>query len=454
MTMKRRRGSKQGELWIATQDVAPSPGNPFYDRLNTVFGECGFDRIVEDLCEEHYSKTQGRPSIPPSVYMRMLMIGYFEGLDSEREIAWRCADSMSLRRFLGFSLSEATPDHSSLSRIRQRLPQEVHDAVFHRVLALLEEKGLLKGKTIGIDGSTLEANAALKSLVRRADGQKYRDFLVSLAKESGIATPTGEDLARLDRKRPGKGSNDDWKNPHDPDAQITKMKDGSTHMAHKVEHAVDMNSGAIVAASLSGGTTGDTSTIFETLLGTVKQLSSLGVESNANGKGFTVVADKGYHSNETITAIERIGFTSIISEPKRGRRRWEGKHEERDAVYANRRRIRSESGKKRMRKRGELIERTFAHCLETGGMRRTYLRTHAKIIKRYIVHLAAFNLGLVMRSLLGAGTPRGVAERLGSLAADLRDIVTRVGSLNHAHLRLLAPRHWVPAQFGPALLVA
>ena len=452
--MQRRRGSKQGELWIPTQDLAPSPGNPFYDRLNSVLSECGFDRMVEDLCEEHYSKTQGRPSIPPSVYMRMLMIGYFEGLDSEREIAWRCADSLSLRRFLGFSLSDSTPDHSSLSRIRQRLPQEAHDAVFHRVLVLLEERGLLKGQTIGVDGTTLEANAALKSLVRRTDGQKYREFLESLAKESGIETPTAADLARLDRNRPEKGSNDDWKNPHDPDGQITKMKDGSTHLAHKAEHAVDMDSGAIVAVTLNGGVKGDTSTIFETLLETTKNLAALNLDVNKNGISFSVVADKGYHSNDTITAIEQFGLTSIISEPKRGRRRWEGKHEERDAVYANRRRIRSERGKAWMRKRGELLERTFAHCLETGAMRRTWLRGHAKIRKRYIVHVAAFNLGLVMRSLLGAGTPRGVAERLGALAATLRDLINRVGSMNHAHIRLLNPRRLVSAPLRPTLRVA
>jgi transposase len=386
--------------------------------------------------------------------MRMLMIGYFEGLDSEREIAWRCADSMSLRRFLGFSLSESTPDHSSLSRIRGRLPQEAHDAVFKRVLALLAEKGLLKGQTIGIDGTTLEANAALKSLVRRDDGQKYSEFLVSLAKASGIETPTAADLARMDRDRPKKGSNDDWKNPHDPDAQITKMKDGSTHLAHKAEHAVDMDSGAIVAVTLDGGVKGDTTTILDTLLETTKSLAALKLDTNKNGMSFSVVADKGYHSNDTVTTIEQIGLTSIISEPKRGRRRWDGKHEERDAVYANRRRVRSERGKSWMRKRGELLERSFAHCLETGAMRRTWLRGQAKIRKRYIVHVTAFNLSLVMRSLLGVGTPRGLADRLGDLATVTRALIDRMGNVIQAHIRIFAPWIWGPAPGRPNLMAA
>ena len=427
-------------MWIATQDLAASPGNPFYDRLNVVLAECGFDRMVEGLCEVHYAQAQGRPSIPPGTYMRMLMIGYFDGLDSEREIAWRCADSLSLRRFLGFSLSESTPDHSSLSRIRQRLPQEVHDAVFQRVLELLAEKGLLKGQTIGIDGTTLEANAALKSLVRRIDGQKYQDYLVTLAKAEGNETPTAEDLARLDRNRPGKGSNDDWKNPNDPDAQITKMKDGSTHMAHKAEHAVDMDSGAILAVTLHGGVKGDTSTILETLVETTKNLAALDLEANKDGMRYCVVADKGYHSNDTLTTLEQVGLTTLISEPKRGRRRWTDKRAARDAVYANRRRIRSASGKRWMRKRGELVERSFAHCLESGAMRRTWLQGHTKIRKRYIVHVAAFNLSLVMRSLLGAGTPRGLADRISTLVETSQRLINGVSYMIRDHFRFLTLR--------------
>ena len=419
MSMSQREGASQGEFWIPTSTLARGPGNPFYERLNALFAECGLDRHVEGLCESYYSRGQGRPSIAPGIYVRMLMVGYFEGLSSEREIAWRCADSLSLRRFLGLGLSDETPDHSSISRIRQRLPQEVHDAVFQRVLGLLEEKGLLASKVIGIDGTTLEANASLKSLVLRSNGQKYHDYLVDLAKESGIATPTASDLARLDRKRPKKGSNEDWKNPHDPDAQITKMKDGSTHLAHKAEHAVDMQSGAILAVTLDGGAEGDTTTIDETLEHTLRNVSTLDRAHYEGALDLTIVADKGYHSNDTLLTIDASGMTSMISEPDRGQRRWIGKQEEQRVVYANRRRIKSERGRALMKQRGEYVERSFAHVCETGGMRRTWLRTHAKILKRYLMHVAAFNLSLVMRKLLGAGTPRGFAGRLAASAATL-----------------------------------
>ena len=419
MSMSQREGASQGEFWIPTSTLARGPGNPFYERLNALFAECGLDRHIEGLCESYYSRGQGRPSIAPGIYVRMLMVGYFEGLSSEREIAWRCADSLSLRRFLGLGLSDETPDHSSISRIRQRLPQEVHDAVFQRVLGLLEEKGLLASKVIGIDGTTLEANASLKSLVLRSNGQKYHDYLVDLAKESGIATPTASDLARLDRKRPKKGSNEDWKNPHDPDAQITKMKDGSTHLAHKAEHAVDMQSGAILAVTLDGGAEGDTTTIDETLEHTLRNVSTLDRAHYEGALDLTIVADKGYHSNDTLLTIDASGMTSMISEPDRGQRRWIGKQEEQRVVYANRRRIKSERGRALMKQRGEYVERSFAHVCETGGMRRTWLRTHAKILKRYLMHVAAFNLSLVMRKLLGAGTPRGFAGRLAASAATL-----------------------------------
>ena len=404
MSMGQRGGASQGEFWIPTNTLARGPGNPFYEGLNALFAECGLDRHVESPCESYYSRGKGRPSIAPGIYVRMLMIGYFEGLSSEREIAWRCADSLSLRRFLGFGLSDETPDHSSISRIRQRLPQEVHDAVFQHVLALLEEKGLLASKVIGIDGTTLEANASLKSLVLRSNGQKYHDYLVELAKASGIETPTAADLARLDRKRPKKGSDDDWKNPHDPDAQISKMKDGSTHLAHKAEHAVDMESGAIVAVTLHGGAVGDTTTIDATLEQSMRNVSTLDRANYEGALDFTIVTDKGYHSNDTLLTIDAIGMTSMVSEPDRGQRRWIGKEEEQRVVYANRRRIKSERGRALMKQRGEYVERSFAHVCETGGMRRTWLRTHAKILKRYLMHVAAFNLGLVMRKLLGAGT--------------------------------------------------
>lgn len=418
MAMGKREAERQGDLWLATTDLARSPGHPFYERLNAVLAEARFDARAEDLCRPYYAEATGRPSLPPGVYFRMLLIGYFEGLDSERGIAWRCADSLALRSFLGFALDESTPDHSTLCRIRQRLDVEVHEAVFQMVLEILAEHGLLRGKTIGIDATTLEANAALRSIVRRDDGTRYDEFLEKLAKESGIETPTRTDLARIDRKRKGKGSNDDWKHPHDPDAQITKMKDGRTHLAHKSEHAVDMDSGAVLAVTLHGGAAADTHTLSQTMLSACENLTEMG-----QGTPEEWVADKGYHCNATMELMDQLGTRGYVSEPDRGRRRWKNKEAARRGTYANRRRIRGERGRKLLRQRGELVERPFAHCLESGAMRRTWLRGHENILKRYLVHVAAFNLGLVMRALLGVGTPRGLADLASRLGAHIWDLV-------------------------------
>jgi len=404
MSMGRRKRKRQAEMWLSTGAVARSPGHPFYERLNSVLKESSFDPKVEDLCAPFYAAKKGRPSLPPGVYFRMQLIGYFEGLDSERGIAWRCADSLALREFLGFGLGDSTPEHSSLSRIRHRLDIEVHQAVFQLVLEILSEHGLLRGKTIGIDATTLEANAALRSIVRRDDGTGYEEFLKTLAKESGIDTPTRADLAKLDRKRKGKGSNDDWENPHDPDAQITRMKDGRTRLGHKSEHAIDMDSGAVLAVTLHGGAAADTRTIFATMEAASEQALALGRPMPTEW-----VADKGYHCNETMEMMEELGLRSYISEPNRGRRRWKGKDTARRGTHANRRRIRGVRGRRLMRRRGERVERSFAHCLETGGMRRVWLRHRENILKRYILHVSGFNLGLVMRGLVGKGTPRGLA---------------------------------------------
>jgi len=411
MAMKRRETEQQGEMWIPTSQITASPGHPFYERLNRLFA--GFDRFVEDQCRRFYHESLGRPSIPPGVYFRMLLIGYFEGIDSERGIAWRCADSLGLRAFLGYPLTASTPDHSSLSRIRNRIDVETHEAVFTWVLKVLAKQGLLTGQTIGIDATTLEANAALRSIVRRDTGEGYEAFLTGLAKASGIETPTKADLATLDRKRKKKASNKDWMNPHDPDAKITKMKDGRTHLAHKAEHAVDLDTGAIVAVTVQPADAGDTTTVYNTVVEASEQLREVADEEGADGplaEGFftEVVADKGYHSNETVRDFMEMETRTYISEPDRGRRHWRGKSEEQAAVYANRRRIRGNRGKALVRRRGELLERPFAHCYDRGGMRRTHLRGHPKILKRLLIHVAGFNLALVMRSVLGVGTPRGL----------------------------------------------
>ena len=415
--MGKRERERQEALWVATTELPRSAGHPFYEALNGFLRAGGFDDFVEGQCREFYADQVGRPGLAPGVYFRMLLVGYFEGIDSERGIAWRCSDSLALRSFLGLSLSQSPPDHSTVSRTRRLIDVETHAEVFAFVLEQLGDHDLLKGKTIGVDATTLEANAAMKSLVRRDTGQGYQSFLEDLAKASGIETPTKADLARIDRKRAKKGSNDDWENPNDPDAQITKMKDGRTHLAHKAEHAVDLDSGAVLAVTINPGAAGDTTTIHDTVFETILNLSQL---RSADVGTREWVADKGYHSNDTITAIEDVGMRSYISEPDRGRRKWQGKEDAKQAVYANRRRIKGTRGRALHRKRCELVERTFAHCLETGGMRRVHLRGRENIEKRYLVHTAAFNLGLLLRAMIGFGTPRGLQGRAARAVEALR----------------------------------
>jgi transposase len=351
---KRRRHAKQASLWVATQDLPRTAAHPFYTRLNQMLDEHDFDGYVEGVCQRFYAHEVGRPGLPPGRYFRLLLIGYFEGLDSERAIAWRAADSFALRAFLGLVLPEAPPDHSTISRTRRLIDLETHEAVFTWILQRLADAGLVKGKTIGIDATTLEANTALRSIVRRDTGATYQEFLTQLAQASGIATPTREDLARLDRKRAKKGSNDEWTHPLDPDAKITKMKDGRTHLAHKAEHAVDLETGAVVAVTVQGADEGDTTTSQETLIEAAEQMETVVPEGDGIKE---VVADKGYHSNQELVDLEAIGVRSYISEPNRGRRSWKTNPEARDAVYRNRRRIRGARGKRLLRRRGERLER-------------------------------------------------------------------------------------------------
>jgi transposase len=408
----RKDQEQQEELWIPQASLAKGASHPFYQRLNQLLEESRFDEFVEGRCRQFYAVKRGRPSLAPGVYFRLLLIGYFEGIDSERGIAWRAQDSLALRRFLRVGLNESPPDHSTISRTRRLIDLETHREVFSWVLRLLAEKGLLKGQTLGIDATTLEANAALRTIVRRDTGEGYQDFLKRLAQESGIATPTREQLARLDRKRERKGSNEEWKHPHDPDARITKMKDGRTHLAHKVEQAVDFQSGAVVAVNLAAADAGDTKTVGSTVAEAGEQIATVAGEAKSEGVNpegpKEVVLDKGYHSNEVLAELAQWQVRTYCSEPERGRRRWEGKAEEQAAVYANRRRIRGERGKKLLRQRGEKLERSFAHLYATGGMRRVHLRRHSNILKRLLLHVAAFNLGLVMRQKWGRGTPRGL----------------------------------------------
>jgi transposase len=422
----REKQTRQEDLWVAHTELAVAPGHPFYQRLNELLEAERFDEFVEGRCGKFYAAKYGRPSLTPGIYFRSLLIGYFEGIDSERGIAWRLADSLALRRFVGIGLDEYTPDHSTISRTRRLIDLDTHREVFAWVLNLLADRGLLKGKGMAVDATTLEANAAMRSIVRRDTGESYEEFLRGLAKASGLETPTREDLARLDRKRKKRMSNQEWKSPADGDARIAKMKDGRTHLAHKAEHAVDLDTGAVVAVTLQGADQGDTTTLDATLseagMAVAEQIgreAELRPEDppKVNGNGIEeLVTDKGYHSSAVVKRVKSYQVRSYIPEKQqKGRRNWQGQAEEQQAVYQNRRRVRGAYGKSLLRRRGELVERSFAHCYETGGMRRTHLRGHENILKPQLIHVGAFNLSLILRKLMGAGTPREWNNRGGLL---------------------------------------
>src|SRR3984957_11202737 len=426
-TRQKREG--QGDLWVVSSEVVSSPAHAFYDRLNQILDQHHFDRNVERLCRRYYKGRMGRPSITPGVYFRSLLLGYFEEIDSERGIAWRLGDSLSLRRFIGYALTEETPDHSTISRTRRLYAVETHRAVFRWVLKILVEEGLVEGKTVSIDATTLEANAALRSLVRRDNGQKYDEYLKDLAKAAGMENPTREQLARLDRKRKKKGSNKEWKNPYDPDARIAKMKDGSTHLAHKAEHAVDLSSGALLAVTLQGADQGDTTTIHQTLAEAGEAAAEL-IEHEAVmapaeepkvhlGGIEEVVADKGYHSGAVVQVWQGHHARPYTPERDRGPRQWEGKAKEQQQVYGNRRRTKGDRSKRLQRKRSELTERSMAHLYETGGMRRVHLKGRDNILKRLLVHAGGFNLALILRKLIGVGKPRRLQGALACIFACL-----------------------------------
>ena len=377
-------------MWVATSDLPRSAAHPFYTRLNQILDEHNFDGYVEELCRRFYAD-EGRPGLPPARYFRLLLIGYFEGLDAERAIAWRAADSFALRDFRGVVLPETPPDHSTISRTRRLIDVETHEAVFTWILQRLADVALVKGKTVGIDATTLEANAALRSIVRRDTGESYRDFLTKLAQASGIETPTRADVARIDRKRKKKGSNDDWTHPHDPDAKITKMKDGRTHLAHKAEHVVDLETGAIVSVTVQDADDGDTTTSVETLIEAAEQVETV----RPDGKGLEeVVGDKGYQANAPTIAVHGVARLRVLVPVS-------------SATIGVQR---CSCGRRRLRGR-----RATDYCYETGGMRRVYLRGHTNIRKRLLIHTGGFNLGLLMRTLLGVGTPRSLQGRAAAL---------------------------------------
>src|SRR6516165_362573 len=437
----RKQREKQEDIWIAHKELPSAPGHPFYRRLNELLEAEKFDEFVEGRCAKFYAAKYGRPSLTPGIYFRSLLLGYFEGIDSERGIAWQLADSLGLRRFVGIGLDEDTPDHTTISRTRRLIDVETHREVFGWVLGVLADRGLVKGKRIAIDATTLEANAAMRSIVRRDTGESYEEFLRGLAKASGIETPSREELTGLDRKRKKRMSNKEWKSPADGDARIAKMKDGRTHLAHKVEHAVDLDTGAVVAVTLHGADVGDTTSVLATTLTAAEQLAVVQASPPT-----ALVGDRGYHSNDTLLTLQALGLRAYLVEPDRGRRCWRDAPEAQGPVYGNRRRVSGARGRRLMRRRGEYVERTFAHVYDTGGLRRLHLRGHPNILKRLIVHAGAFNLGLLMRHVIGRGTPRGLQGRrrpcfvlwllLASLVAELRAALTSRIQLWQAQARV------------------
>jgi len=398
-----KRKPKQDELFIPTVKLVTGPGHPFYTKLNEVLANAGFDEFVEKLCAPYY-KEGGRPGIPPGVYFRMLFIGYFEGLDSQRGIAWRCADSLALRTFLGLALTEDTPVHASMTIIRQRLPESIFDKVFVFVLSLLEEKGLLRGKTVAIDATTLEANAAMRSIVRKDSGEDWKQYLRRLAQAEGIKNPTDEDLRRLDRGRKDKKvSNEHWESPTDPDSRIARMKDGRTHLAYKAEHAVDLVSEAIVATTVTYADQSDPQTAPVTLAVAEVNLALAGGETEIE----ETVMDKGYHDNGLLAGLAALGIRTYLPERRQKIRCWTDKPAEYEAAFrANRRRVRGNKGRRLNRWRSERCERTFAHVCETGGGRRAWVRGQTNVSKVHTLKCAAYNLGLLLRKVWGYCKPR------------------------------------------------
>ncbi len=436
-----RRGEREQTMWVATASLPRSAGHPFYTRVNALLAEADFDRFAETECAPYYAETQGRPSIAPGIYFRMLLVGYFEGIDSQRGIAWRCSDSLALREFLGVSLADRVPEHSSLTVTRQRLPLAVHEAVFARIVQLAAAKGLLRGKTVAVDATTLEANAAMKSIVRRDTGESWQQYIRRLAVEDGVEAPTEEDARRLDRRRKKRVSNAAWRSSSDPASRITKLKDGRTHLAYKAEHVIDLESEVIVAAQIYPGDAGDAATLASSVRKAEGYLDQAAVPAVVE----EVVADKGYHAAATLAACDTVGLRTYIPERREGRRRWDDKPVACELAFrANRRRVRGRRNRRLQRLRSERVERSFAHTCGSGNQRRTWLRGIANVQKRYLLTAAARNLGLVMRHLFGIGTPRS----LQGLAALVRALMFALATFIAALIGRVPSRWSRPRLFG------
>jgi transposase len=407
----RDRGqARQNEFWVV-RDKLPTPVvSAFFRKLDRTLNDIGFAEGVRAICRPAYAEEDagGRPGIDPAVYFKMLMVGFFENLPSERSIATRCSDSLSLRDFLGYDLAESTPDHSSLSVIRQRLGPELYQAAFDLVLCGLNANGLLKGKDLGVDSSVIEANASLRELQHRNTEEAYWDYVKRLAAEAGIEPADTKAVRRFDKKREGrKTSNEDWVNPHDPDAKVGKTKDGATDMIYKPEHITDLESGVIVRAEVRLGDEGDSEGLAGRVMEACQTLARVCEDPEHRRTGQTLTSDEGYFSVESVCLLQGERVRTVMGDPHRDRRKKdEPCRETRKTLARAKRAVESKSGKALLRKRGEHLERSFAHLLDHGGMRRATLRGKENLTKRHIAAALTYNLSLLMRKLFGHGTPK------------------------------------------------
>lgn len=404
---RKKEPPAQQTLWISTSEIVSTPANAFYARLDRALEANGFPQQVRDLCRPFYAERGegGRPGIDPVVYFKMLLVGFFENLSSERAIAARCADSLSIRQFLHYDLTEATPDHSSLSVIRNRLDIDVFQQVFALILAALKQHKLVKGKKLGIDASTLEANASMRSIQHQMTGEAYLAYVERLAAAAGVDPKDKAAVRRFDKKRKDKRvSNDEWHNRHDGDAKIGKTKQGTTKMIYKVEHAVDLETGAIVSADVLPGDQGDTEDLAERLWEIEERMNEAIGKPPEEATVEVAAMDKGYYKVEELAWIQASGIKTVVSDPIDNRNLDKLTKEHRKAVHAAKRSAKAKYGKALTRSRGMYVERSFEHVLDCGGARKTTLRGRDNIRKRYLIQAMGCNLSLLMRKLIGVGT--------------------------------------------------
>jgi transposase len=413
---RREHREEQKEMWVVRSEIATPKAAGFYRKLDETLKACGFAEEVWKLCAPHYAEPEkgGRRGIDPVTYLKMLMVGFFEDLRSQRAIAARCDDSRAIREFLGYDLTEATPEQSSFTVIRQRLSVETMQAVHEVVLRALRQHGLLRGRRLGIDSSVIEANASLRALEHRNTEETYWEYVKKLAEEAGIDPTDTKAVRRFDRQRPGrKTSNQEWVNPHDPDAKVGRTKDGATDMIYKPEHISDLESGAIIRAEVRPGDAGDTEAMSDRVAEAIGILEEVCEGANPVKLGAELAADEGYFALPEVSALQAMEVRTIISDPLAGRRRKDLSAEERSTLRRAQRAVQSSSGKALLRRRGEHLERSFCHVLDQGGRRRATLRGCEKLTKAYYGAILTHNLSLLMRHRHGCGTPKQwVATRL------------------------------------------